>query len=295
MADGSTTIELSGSELREVAGYAVACARPALAIFERERPDDRRPRAAIDAAQAFADGGERTKALRDSAWAAHRAAQEARDAGLAAASDAARAAGHAVGAAFLHPLANATQVKHILGSAAHAARALELSAGDGRSHRRSRPHRAVADPCASSRGGGPEALPGRPAWRWAGRRTDPAIGRVASVIPPPLRTLPEVGHVASAKPIMASPSKRPAMSVAQPKPTSRSGCRIGRFLEARYASSAAWRAHRDETPIGADLPACYFLRRFVASQTGLRTWGKDSRKRSGGTPFGRSQEDAKIC
>jgi hypothetical protein len=28
------------------------------------------------------------------------------------------------------PLANATQVKHILGSAAHAARAFELSAGD---------------------------------------------------------------------------------------------------------------------------------------------------------------------
>jgi hypothetical protein len=40
MADDSTTIELSRSELREVAGYAVACARSALAIFERERPDD---------------------------------------------------------------------------------------------------------------------------------------------------------------------------------------------------------------------------------------------------------------
>jgi hypothetical protein len=130
MADDSTTIQLSRSELREVAGYAVVCARPALAIFERERAGDRRPRAAIDAAQAFADGGERTKALRDSAWAAHRAAQEARDAGQAAASDAARAAGHAVGAAFLHPLPRATQVKHILGSAAFAARAVELSAGN---------------------------------------------------------------------------------------------------------------------------------------------------------------------
>src|SRR5829696_3385094 len=94
MADDSTTIELSRSELREVAGYAVASARPALPIFERERPDDRRARAAIEAAQAFADGGERTKALRDSAWSAHRAAQEARDAGQAAASDAARAASH---------------------------------------------------------------------------------------------------------------------------------------------------------------------------------------------------------
>jgi hypothetical protein len=80
MADDLTTIELSRSELHKGAGYAVACARSASAIFERERPDDRRPRAAIDAAQAFADGGERTKVLRDSAWAAHRAAQEARDA-----------------------------------------------------------------------------------------------------------------------------------------------------------------------------------------------------------------------
>lgn len=130
LADGSATIELSESELREIAGYAVACARPALLIFERERPADRRPRAAIDAAQAFADGGGRTKALRDSAWAAQRAAQEARDAGHAAASDAARAALAAAGAAFLHPLAKATQVKHILGSAAHAARAFELAAGD---------------------------------------------------------------------------------------------------------------------------------------------------------------------
>jgi hypothetical protein len=36
------------------------------------------------------------------------------------------------GAAYLHPLANATQVKHILGAAAHAARAHELVAGDDR-------------------------------------------------------------------------------------------------------------------------------------------------------------------
>ena len=79
MPDDTTTTELSLCDLREVAGYAAACARPALAIFERERPDDRRPRAAVDAAQAFAEGAERTKALRDSAWAALRAAQEARE------------------------------------------------------------------------------------------------------------------------------------------------------------------------------------------------------------------------
>lgn len=129
MSNASLMIELSRAELRAVAGYAATCARQALIIFEVERPSDPRPCAAIDAAQAFADGAERTKALRDCAWAAQRAAHETRDIGLAAASEAARAALAAAGAAFLHPLAKATQVKHILGSAAHAARSFELRAG----------------------------------------------------------------------------------------------------------------------------------------------------------------------
>jgi len=143
VAEDPTTIELSRSELRAVAGYAVACARTVLPIFEGERPDDQRPRAAINAAQGFADGAERTRALRDRAWAAHRAAQETRDAGQAAASAAARAAGDAAGAAYLHPLPKATQVRHILGSAAHAARGFELVAGDD--------HRVGADHIAQLR------------------------------------------------------------------------------------------------------------------------------------------------
>ncbi len=122
------TVMLSLDELRAVAGYAAACARRSLAVFEGERPEDPRPRRAIAAAQAFADGAPRTKSIRDAAWAAQRAANEARDAGQAAASEAARAALAAAGAAFLHPLRNATQVNHILGAAAHAARALELAA-----------------------------------------------------------------------------------------------------------------------------------------------------------------------
>jgi immunity protein 5 of polymorphic toxin system len=125
-----SAIELSLSELREVTRYAVACATPALRVFEAARPGDPRPREALDAAQAFADGGARTRAIRDCAWAAHRAYQETRDAGQTAASEAARAAVAAAGAAFLHPLAKATQVLHILGPAGHAARALELEAGD---------------------------------------------------------------------------------------------------------------------------------------------------------------------
>ncbi|MFI7678417.1 putative immunity protein [Actinophytocola sp. NPDC049390] len=121
-------IELGTDELRAIAAYAVTCAEPALTLFERDRPGDDRPRAAIDAARAFADGGPRTKAIRDRAWAAQRAYQEARDAGQAAASEAARSALAAASAAYLHPLAKATQVPHILGAAAHAARAFELDA-----------------------------------------------------------------------------------------------------------------------------------------------------------------------
>nr|WP_233197133.1 hypothetical protein [Cryobacterium sp. N21] len=58
---------------------------------------------------------------------AHRAAK---DVAGTAGEHAARAAGDAAAAAYLHPLAKATQVGHILRSAASAARAAELSAGD---------------------------------------------------------------------------------------------------------------------------------------------------------------------
>lgn len=121
---------LSLNEIREVTAFAVACARSSLAVFENHRPGDSRPRDALDAAQAFADGGPRTKAIRDGAWAALRAAGEARDKGLAAAGEAARAAVAAAGSAYLHPLAKSTQVKHILGAAAHSALALEADGVD---------------------------------------------------------------------------------------------------------------------------------------------------------------------
>jgi hypothetical protein len=120
-------IALSKQDLREVTAYAAECAQGALETFESTQPDDSRPRDAINAAWAFARGGERGKALRDAAWAALRAA---RGADTEAASNAARAAMSAASAAYLHPLADAHQVKHILGAAAHAARAAELVAGD---------------------------------------------------------------------------------------------------------------------------------------------------------------------
>lgn len=122
-------IDLALPELRAVTDYAADRAQDVVAIFERLRPLDRRPRDAIAAAKAFAGGGERGKALRDTAWAALKAAQTIDD---RAACEAARAAMCAPAAAFLHPLARATQVRHILGAAAHAARAVELAAGDDR-------------------------------------------------------------------------------------------------------------------------------------------------------------------
>jgi hypothetical protein len=125
----TSEIVLSMQDLREVASYAAKSAQEVLEIFERAHPADSRPRDAIDAAWTFARGGRRGKTLRDTAWAAHKAA---RDADTAAAGDAARAAMCAASAAYLHPLADAHQVKHILGAAAHAARAAELIAGNDR-------------------------------------------------------------------------------------------------------------------------------------------------------------------
>lgn len=129
MANETGGIVLSMQDLREVTGYAAESAQEVLEIFERAHPADPRPRDAIDAAWTFARGSKRGKTLRDTAWAALKAA---RDAGTAAAGDAARSAMCAASAAYLHPLANAHQVKHILGAAAHAARASELVAGDDR-------------------------------------------------------------------------------------------------------------------------------------------------------------------
>ncbi|MHB8959179.1 MAG: putative immunity protein [Candidatus Limnocylindrales bacterium] len=135
MPNRRAEVELGVDDLREVARFAAQCAQDVLELFERVHPGDRRPREAIDAAWAFARGGRRGKALRDAAWAALGAAGEDERAftGHApGAGDAARAAMSAASAAYLHPLADAHQVKHILGAAAHAARASELAAGDDR-------------------------------------------------------------------------------------------------------------------------------------------------------------------
>ncbi|MFD7867697.1 putative immunity protein [Streptomyces sp. NPDC059783] len=130
MTDDSDTIALSTQDLRAVTAFAAACAEGALGAFEDDRPGDTRPRDALAAAGEFARGGARGKALRDTATAALGAAKCAE---TEAGRQAAWAAMSAAAAAYLHPLARATQVKHILGAGAHAARAAELLADDDRS------------------------------------------------------------------------------------------------------------------------------------------------------------------
>jgi Rifampin ADP-ribosyl transferase/Imm-5 like putative immunity protein len=127
MQGQSGHVELTMDELRAVAGYAAACAEPALVVFRRNRPQDPRPAAALDAARDFAEGAPRSRRQRTTATDAHRAAL---DATTSEARHAATAAGDSAAAAYLHPLAKETQVRHILGSAAHAARAAELARGD---------------------------------------------------------------------------------------------------------------------------------------------------------------------
>lgn len=122
----SGDFDLTMDELRVVARYVLRHAEDVLPVFEQAVPDDPRPRAAIEAARTFADGADRTKLQRVASIDAHRAA---RSAPSEAARLAARSAGDAAAAAYLHPLAQASQVGHILRAAASAARIGELTAG----------------------------------------------------------------------------------------------------------------------------------------------------------------------
>ena len=127
MTTGASDFELTMDELRVVARYVVESAQEVLPVFEEAVPGDPRPRAALDAAWEFVNGARRTKLQRVAALDAHRAAKEA---DTEPARLAARAAGDAAAAAYLHPIAKATQVGHILRGTACAARVAELCAGD---------------------------------------------------------------------------------------------------------------------------------------------------------------------
>ena len=131
MNDAKATVtgdfELTFDELRVVARYVVESAQPVLAVFEDASPGDTRPRAAIDATWDFINGKRRTKLLRVTSLDAHRAAKEAP---TEVSRLAAQAAGDAASSAYLHPIAKAHQVGHILRAAANAARIAEIRAGD---------------------------------------------------------------------------------------------------------------------------------------------------------------------
>ncbi|WP_104129662.1 putative immunity protein [Cryobacterium sp. N21] len=127
MTVGTGDFELTIDELRVVARFVVEAAEEVLPVFEAAHPDDPRPRAAVDAAWEFVNGAKRTNLQRVTASDAHRAAREAAtESGRLAA----RTAGDAAAAAYLHPIAKATQVSHILRGPASAARIAELVAGD---------------------------------------------------------------------------------------------------------------------------------------------------------------------
>ncbi|MGC4944469.1 putative immunity protein [Kribbella sp. DT2] len=122
----SGDFELTMDELRVVALYVVHHAEDVLPIFEQAVSEDPRPRAAVDAAREFINGANRTKLQRITSLDAHRAA---RSAPSEVARLAARSAGDAASAAYLHPIAKASQVGHILRASASVARIEELLAG----------------------------------------------------------------------------------------------------------------------------------------------------------------------
>lgn len=124
MATGD--FDLTMDDLRAVVRFAADCAEGLVPDFEAAAPHDTRPRDAIDAARLFAGGAPRSNLQRTAAFASHRAAK-----GVAeeTAQLAALACGDAAAAAYLHPIAKASQVGHILRAAACAARVAELRAG----------------------------------------------------------------------------------------------------------------------------------------------------------------------
>jgi hypothetical protein len=185
-SNSRTEMKLGEDELRQVTLYAAACARRVLPVFEASRPDDHRPREAIVEAEAFGAGKRRTATLRASAWAAHAAAREAEGGPVA---HAAYAASQAAAAAFLHPIANPHQVKHVLGSAVHQALVFELEAG-------------------RDKGAGYEQL------RWAARLASPSVRSVLQRYPSPRRGRGRFSELlseldAALRPTVGSPDSEP--------------------------------------------------------------------------------------
>ena len=110
---------LTDEDHRLLAGWAVLCAEHVLPLFERERPDDSRPRDALEVARAWMRGEVPMKVAHQTAFTANAAGRGLPD----AARFAALAAGQAV--------AVARVAAHDLGAAAYAIRAASAAAHDG--------------------------------------------------------------------------------------------------------------------------------------------------------------------
>lgn len=87
---------MDSREHKALALWAADCAERVLPRFEEERPADTRPRRAVEAGRAWADGKLKMSQARPAAFAAHAAAREADRPEVGAA---ARAAGYAVATA----------------------------------------------------------------------------------------------------------------------------------------------------------------------------------------------------
>ena len=107
--------------------WAADCAEHVLELFEKQCPEDDRPRRAIEAARAWARGQLRVSEARAAALAAHAAARAVED---PAARGAARAAGHAAATAHVPEHARAAGTYGVA-AAANAAGAVDGSAAAG--------------------------------------------------------------------------------------------------------------------------------------------------------------------
>jgi len=118
LPDASILEPLGRMERTTVALRAADCAERVLPLFECEHPGDTRPRAAIEAARAWARGELRVGEARRAALAAHAAAREARSEPARAA---ARACGHAAATAHVatHAVAVLSYAANAAGHAAH--------------------------------------------------------------------------------------------------------------------------------------------------------------------------------
>lgn len=119
MSTANSVQTLSESDRRQLAEWAATCAQRVLWLFEAEKPDDDRPRAAIARTRAFARGELDTAMAIRQRFGGGSASREMNSPAAAAA---ARAAGQA--SAVCHMGA------HALGAAAYAVRAVSLSAPD---------------------------------------------------------------------------------------------------------------------------------------------------------------------